>query len=95
MYEVGVTNAYSKPGFPWFIPLIPLVIIPLLPLFPHPTPAPQKPSEQQPSPKAPEKKPQKEKKVLARTGANVWMFIVIAALLVLLGAFLRRRGNNS
>lgn len=95
VYEVGVTNAYSKPGFPWFIPLIPLVIIPLLPLFPHPTPAPQKPSEQQPSPKAPEKKPQKEKKVLARTGANVWMFIVIAALLVLLGAFLRRRGNNS
>lgn len=103
VYEVGVTNAYSKPGFPWFIPLIPLVIIPFLPLFPHPTPAPQpapqptpqKPSEQQPSPKAPEKKPQKEKKVLARTGANVWMFIVIAALLVLLGAFLRRRGNNS
>lgn len=95
VYEIGVTNAYSKPGFPWFIPLIPLVIIPLLPLFPHPTPAPQKPSEQQPSPKAPEKKPQKEKKVLARTGANVWMFIVIAALLVLLGAFLRRRGNNS
>ncbi|MBG9253134.1 hypothetical protein I4J03_08470 [Corynebacterium diphtheriae bv. mitis] len=103
VYEVGVTNAYSKPGFPWFIPLIPLVIVPLLPLFPHPNPAPlpapqpapQKPSEQQPSPKAPEKKPQKEKKVLARTGANVWMFIVIAALLVLLGAFLRRRGNNS
>lgn len=103
VYQVGVTNAYSKPGFPWFIPLIPLVIIPFLPLFPHPTPAPQpapqptpqKPSEQQPSPKAPEKKPQKEKKVLARTGANVWMFIVIAVLLVLLGAFLRRRGNNS
>ncbi|KPJ24973.1 hypothetical protein AOT31_01265 [Corynebacterium ulcerans] len=93
VYEVGVTNAYSKPGFPWFIPLIPLVIIPFLPLFPHPTPAPQ--PAPQPAPKAPEKKPQKEKKVLARTGADVWMFVVIAAFLVLLGAFLRRRGNNS
>lgn len=97
VYEVTAVNAYSKPDFPWFIPLVPIVIIPIIPIFPHPTPAPQppqKPSDQQPAPKTPEEKPQKEKKVLARTGANVWMFIVIAALLVLLGVFLRRRGNK-
>ncbi|AER68282.1 Hypothetical protein Cp106_0171 [Corynebacterium pseudotuberculosis 1/06-A] len=96
-YKVTAVNAYSKPDFPWFIPLVPIVIIPIIPIFPHPTPAPQppqKPSDQQPAPKTPEEKPQKEKKVLARTGANVWMFIVIAALLVLLGVFLRRRGNK-
>ncbi|WP_069286900.1 DUF5979 domain-containing protein [Corynebacterium pseudotuberculosis] len=97
VYEVTAVNAYSKPDFPWFIPLVPIVIIPIIPIFPHPTPAPQppqKPSDQQPAPKTPEEKPQKEKKVLARTGANMWMFIVIAALLVLLGVFLRRRGNK-
>ncbi|QOE68592.1 DUF5979 domain-containing protein [Corynebacterium diphtheriae] len=98
VYQVHVVNAYEKPELPPVVPIIP--ITPMLPMLPPASssvgPQPQN-SNGIPN-KDKTQKPQNNKNILAKTGANVFGLSFIALMLFGLGLFLtcrfHRRRNN-
>ncbi|WP_259484492.1 VaFE repeat-containing surface-anchored protein [Corynebacterium silvaticum] len=97
----------EKPSFPWWI-LLPLgglgIVAAALGFSPHKAPA--GPAHFNATPQVPAKRAEKtetpvanvnkvEKKVLAQTGANVWVLAILAAVLIAVGAVLTVRRKRS